>query len=170
MWSFNFSMRFFILIFALLMILSTGYAQSLEKANKVVIEKSARTLTLYSDSRVIAAFKIALGRSPIGEKECDGDNKTPEGVFRVTEHKANSAYHRALRLSYPEASNTMAAAAKGCKPGSDIMIHGIRNGFGWVGRWHRLFDWTRGCVALTNEEIEKVWELVSDSTIVEIKA
>jgi murein L,D-transpeptidase YafK len=169
MWRYNFGMRLFILIFALLIILPIGNTQTIEKANKVVIEKSVRTLTLYSDFRVIAAFKIALGRSPIGAKACDGDNKTPEGVFRVTEHKVNSAYHRALRLSYPEVFNTRVAAAKGCKPGSEIMIHGIRNGFGWVGRWHSLFNWTKGCVALTNDEIEKVWELVPDGTLVEIK-
>ena len=158
-------MQLIILIFALLMIQHIVYAQPLEKADKVVIEKSARTLTLFSGSEQIAAFKIALGRSPIGAKKCEGDNKTPEGVFHITEHKANSAYHRALRLSYPEETNIAAAAAKGCKPGSNIMIHG-RNG----GRRHRQLDWTKGCVALTNAEIDKVWELIaSDRTLVEIK-
>ena len=157
-------------LLSFMIVFSISFAQPQEKANKVIIEKSARTLKLYSDLREIAIFNISLGRSSMGAKECDGDNRTPEGIFRVTEHKENSAYHRALRLSYPELANIKVAEAIGCKPGSDIMIHGIRNGFGWVGRWHRLLDWTRGCVALTNEEIEKVWELVPDGTLVEIKA
>jgi murein L,D-transpeptidase YafK len=139
------------------------------KATRVVIEKSKRIMKLYAGNTELASFEVSLGRTPTGAKECEGDNKTPEGVFHVTEHKENSAYYRSLRLSYPEQKNIEIAKTIGCKPGSDIMIHGIKNGLGWLGRWHRLLNWTKGCIALTNEEIEKVWNLVPNGTPVEIK-
>lgn len=127
-------------------------------------------MRLYAGKTELASFEISLGRNPVGAKECEGDNKTPEGLFRVTEHKENSTYYRSLRLSYPEQKNMELAKIIGCNPGGDIMIHGIRNGFGWLGRWHRFLDWTQGCIALTNEEIEKIWRLVPNGTIVDIKA
>jgi murein L,D-transpeptidase YafK len=145
-------------------------SDELKTVDRVVIVKSKRTMQLFEGKVEIASFEVSLGRSPEGSKECDGDNKTPEGLFRVTEHKADSTYYRSLRLSYPELVNTEAAKTKGCLPGSDIMIHGIRNGFGWIGRFHRILDWTRGCIAVTNEEIEKIWVLVPDGATVEIKA
>lgn len=138
-------------------------------ADKVVVEKSLRKIRLYSGTRELAVFPISLGRSPIGAKECEGDNKTPEGIFRVLEHKRDSAYFLSLRLSYPEPTNLAIAANKGCKPGLDVMIHGMRNGFGWLGRAHLWWDWTRGCIAVTNEEMAKIWALVPDGAIVEIK-
>ncbi|NJA07971.1 L,D-transpeptidase family protein [Methylococcaceae bacterium WWC4] len=148
---------------------SAIYAEQNPISDMVVVEKSKRLLTVYAGYNPIASFKVALGRSPIGAKECAGDNKTPEGLFRVTEHKANSNYHRALRLSYPERIQSEFALAKGCEPGGDIMIHGLRNGLGWIGKFHSLMDWTRGCIALTNEEIEQIWALVPDGTKVEIR-
>lgn len=137
--------------------------------DKVVVEKSSRKMRLYSGASEIAVFPVSLGRSPVGAKACEGDNKTPEGVFRVLEHKSDSAYYLSLRLSYPEPGNIASAAAKGCKPGSDVMIHGMRNGFGWLGRTHLWRDWTRGCIAVTNEEMKKIWALVPDGAVVEIK-
>lgn len=124
---------------------------------------------LYAGAREIAVFPISLGRTPVGSKECEGDNKTPEGIFRVVEHKRDSAYFRSLRLSYPESANVARAAAKGCKPGTDVMIHGMRNGFGWLGRAHLWWDWTRGCIAVSNDEMAKIWALVLDGALVEIK-
>ena len=160
--------RLLLIVFALF-----SMAASAEKlptpVDKVVVEKSSRKMRLYSGASELAVFPVSLGRSPAGAKECEGDNKTPEGVFRVLEHKRDSAYFLSLRLSYPEPVNVASAAAKGCKPGSDVMIHGMRNGFGWLGRAHLWWDWTRGCIAVTNEEMTKIWALVPDGAVVEIK-
>lgn len=110
------------------------------KIDRIVIKKSKRTLTLFVGTQPIKQYTMALGRVPIGTKEKEGDKKTPEGIYRVVVHKADSAFHRALRLSYPEAPDLARAQASGANPGSDIMIHGIRNGLGWIGRLHRISD------------------------------
>jgi murein L,D-transpeptidase YafK len=138
------------------------------KADKIVIEKSARRLYLLHGEKMLVSYRIALGRSPKGRKTRQGDNKTPEGVYRIDFRNANSRYHKALHISYPNAEDKAAARKLGVPAGGDIMIHGIANGWGWVGRLHHLLDWTRGCIAVTNSEIEEIWRLVDDGTIVEI--
>lgn len=139
------------------------------QVDRIVISKSERTLRAYAGGEQVVAFDVALGRKP-RRKQCEGDGRTPEGVYAVVGRKANSAYHRALRLSYPSRADRTEARAKGCRPGGDIMIHGLRNGFGWLGRYHATANWTRGCIAVTNEEIEILWDLVPDGTPVEIQA
>ncbi|MHC1741879.1 MAG: murein L,D-transpeptidase family protein [Syntrophobacteraceae bacterium] len=139
------------------------------KADRVVVEKSARRLTLLQQGAPVRAYSIALGRSPLGHKEREGDGRTPEGLYRIDSVKLDSAYHRALHISYPDARDAEAARKKGCSPGGAIMIHGIRNGLGWVGRLHRLVDWTAGCIAVTDREIEELWRAVPVGTPIEIK-
>jgi murein L,D-transpeptidase YafK len=139
------------------------------RVDRVVIAKAARRLDLRLGQNVIASYEVSLGWNPVGPKEREGDRKTPEGLYRITEHKANSSYHKALRLSYPSEADTARARTRGVNPGSDIMIHGIRNGLGWLGKIHRVVDWTAGCVALTDAEIDQLWVAVPDGTIVEIK-
>lgn len=136
------------------------------QADLVVIEKAARTLTLYVHGRTLASYRVALGAAPIGTKECKGDNRTPEGFYKVSGRKADSDFHRALRLSYPSDHDIARARALGCDPGGDIMIHGLRVD---VGAEHLASDWTRGCVAVTNREIEEIWERVPDGVRVEIR-
>lgn len=138
-------------------------------ADRVVIEKSARRLILYAHGEPLKYYRVALGRSPIGPKVRQGDNKTPEGLYAIDGHKKNSLYHLALHISYPNASDIARAKSLGVPPGGDIMIHGITNWLGWVGRLHRRFDWTRGCIAVTDWEIEEIWRVVPDGTVVEIK-
>ena len=134
----------------------------------VLIEKSNRQLILKSGAKVIASYKVALGGSPIGAKQCQGDNKTPEGDYTISGRNPGSAYHRSLRVSYPNANDRKNAKRLGCSPGGDIMIHGLPNGQGWLGSSHRLHDWTLGCIAVTNEEIEAIWKAVPDGTKVRI--
>lgn len=141
----------------------------LQPADRVVIEKAHRTLTLYAGERKLAAFQVALGREPVGRKQCRGDNRTPEGLYRVAGRKENSDFHRALRISYPSERDVARARAAGCEPGGDIMIHGLKPDWAALGKWHRRDDWTRGCIAVTNEEIEKIWALVPDGVEVEIR-
>lgn len=146
-----------------------GHPEETVVADRVLIVKSKRSMKLLANGKVLKAYRISLGRTPLGHKQCEGDNRTPEGLYTVIEHKGDSAYHLALRLSYPGPDDMAAAAAKGCSPGGNIMIHGLGTE-SWIRRAHLQRDWTRGCIALTNEEIEEVWELVPNGTIVEIRS
>jgi murein L,D-transpeptidase YafK len=118
---------------------------------------------------VVKTYRIALGAAPVGPKERQGDHKTPEGTYFISGRNANSQYHRSLRVSYPSAEDRARAAKRGVSPGGDIMIHGLPNGYGWVGRGHLSKDWTEGCIAVTDPEIEEIWSLVADGTPVEIR-
>lgn len=138
-------------------------------ADKILIEKKARRLTLLSKGRVLKTYKIALGSNPIGPKEMQGDNKTPEGIYVIDSRNRDSRYHISLHISYPNEKDKKRAKELGVSPGGDIMIHGIKNDFSWVGDFHSESDWTNGCIAVTNEEIEEIDRLVPDGTIVEIR-
>jgi len=137
--------------------------------DKVIIEKKARRLTLLSKENVIKTYKIALGRHPEGAKEKDGDNKTPEEIYKIDSRNEKSAYHLSLHISYPNETDIKRAKELGVSPGKNIMIHGMRNGLGWLGRFHTWINWTKGCIAVTNKEIEEIYKLVPIGTVVEIK-
>ena len=138
-------------------------------AYRIVIEKSARTLTLFSGNRTLKVYRIALGANARGPKQQHGDGRTPEGTYVIDGRNKNSAYHRALHVSYPNAEDRRRARERGVSPGGAIMIHGLRNGMGAIGKAHVLRDWTQGCIAVTNEEIEEIWRLVPNGTRVVIK-
>jgi len=138
-------------------------------ADRILIEKNARRLTLFSKGKQLKSYPIALGGNPDGPKERQGDNKTPEGIYRIESRNRNSSYHLALRISYPNEQDKKRAKQLGVSPGSDIMIHGIKNGFSWVGGLHTEVDWTKGCIAVTDEEIEEIEKLVPNGTTVEIR-
>jgi murein L,D-transpeptidase YafK len=138
-------------------------------ADRIIIEKKARRLTLFSKGQQIKAFKVALGRNPVGPKEKEGDNKTPEGVYTIDSRNTKSRYHLSLHISYPSPQDIQRAKSHGGSPGGNVMIHGLMNGFGWVGGFHRWIDWTKGCVAVTNPEIEEIARLVPNGTPVEIR-
>lgn len=138
-------------------------------ADRIVVEKSARRLTLYSHGMPLKSYRVSLGRQPIGAKQREGDQKTPEGVYAIDVKNAGSAFHRALHVSYPNARDRARAAAMGAAPGGDIMIHGLVNGLGFLGRMQRFRDWTAGCVALTNREVDELWRAVPVGTPVEIR-
>jgi tetratricopeptide (TPR) repeat protein len=138
-------------------------------ADKILIEKKARRLTLISKGEVLKTYKIALGGNPIGPKESQGDNKTPEGTYCIDAKNKDSHYHRSLHISYPNEKDKKRARALGVPPGGNIMIHGIKQGFSWVGDAHTEVDWTKGCIAVTDEEIEEIDKLAPNGTIVEIR-
>ena len=140
-----------------------------ESADKVLIEKKERQLTLLSKGEVIKAYKIALGGNPVGPKERQGDNKTPEGTYIIDSRNRDSGYHLSLHISYPNEKDKMRAKELGVSPGGDIMIHGIKNGLSWVGAFHAEVDWTKGCIAVTDEEMDEIDKLVPNGTIVEIR-
>jgi len=145
------------------------FALRKEPADKILIEKKERRLMLLSRGEVLKTYKIALGGNPIGPKERRGDNKTPEGTYIVDSRNKDSGYHLSLHISYPNEKDKKRARELGVSPGGDIMIHGIKNGFSWVGDSHTEVDWTKGCIAVTDEEIEEIDKLAPNGTIVEIR-
>lgn len=146
-------------------------AHAIEKGSvdKILVEKGARRMTLVSHGEVLKNYRIALGGDPVGHKAKQGDNKTPEGTYVIDGRNKGSRYHLSLRISYPNDSDRRRARELGVNPGGDIMIHGIKNGFSWVGDAHAELDWTQGCIAVTNEEIEEINKLAPNGTIVEIR-
>ncbi len=139
------------------------------KADAILIFKSKRELQLLHEGKVLKSYKVSLGGVPTGAKERQGDHKTPEGIYAITGRNAASKFHRSLRISYPNEKDRKRAASLGVSPGGDIMIHGLPNGYGWIGRGHLSRDWTDGCIAVTDEEIEEIWRAVPDGTRVEIR-
>src|SRR6185369_13147684 len=115
-------------------------------ADKILIEKKERRLTLISKDKELKTYKIALGGNPDGPKERQGDNKTPEGTYIIDSRNSDSRYHLSLHISYPNEKDRKRAKQLGVSPGGDIMIHGIKNGFSWVGDLHTGVDWTKGCI------------------------
>jgi murein L,D-transpeptidase YafK len=126
--------------------------------------KSAHTLTLMKGTLELRTYKIAIGRNPVGAKTQRGDHKTPEGEYVIDAMKSSSRFHRALHLSYPNVADRDRAQAAGVNPGGDVEIHGIQNGLGWIGSLHRSIDWTDGCIAVTDDEIEDIWKRVGVGT------
>lgn len=139
------------------------------KIDKVLILKKERKLLLLCGDKEVRSYRIALGGNPVGPKTSKGDNRTPEGFYTVDGRNAASQYHRSLHVSYPNAQDRARAQKLGKNPGGDIFIHGLPNGQGWIGQAHVLHDWTLGCIAVTNEEIEEIWTFVPNGTVVEIR-
>ena len=137
--------------------------------DRIVVEKSARKLSVFRDGKNVKTYRIALGRNPVGPKQEEGDMKTPEGSYKIDSRNPQSSFHLALHISYPSEDDNNRAALRGVSAGSDIMIHGIQNGRGWIGAFHRWKDWTLGCVAVTDEEIEELWRVTADGTTIEIR-
>ncbi len=137
--------------------------------DRIVIEKKARRLMLISKGDVIKTYKIALGGNPNGPKVRQGDDKTPEGTYIIDSRNKDSHYHLALHISYPNDNDRKRAKELGVSPGGNIMIHGIKEGFSWVGDAQSEVDWTKGCIAVTDEEIEEIDKLAPNGTIVEIR-
>jgi murein L,D-transpeptidase YafK len=142
---------------------------TLPKADKIIVFKSQRLMKLYKNDQVLKSYKIALSSSSKGHKQQAGDKKTPEGNYLICGKNPNSKYHKSLRISYPNEADRKAAAERGDNPGSDIMIHGLWSKLAFFGKAHVLHDWTLGCVAVTNDEIDEVWQMVDAGTRIEIR-
>ena len=138
-------------------------------ADRVVVLKKERTLELLSLGKVIKTYKVALGGDPVGPKTRRGDHKTPEGVYVLDSRNPHSQFYKSIHISYPNPRDRAAARRLGVSPGGDIFVHGLPRGYGYVGAAHRLRDWTDGCIAVTNEEIDEIWQAVPDGTPIEIR-
>jgi len=139
------------------------------QADRIVIVKSARTMTLLSGANVLKTYKVALGAVPVGPKRVEGDHKTPEGNYVIDAKNAHSQFHLSLHISYPSEADQQRARSAGARPVGAIMIHGLAKSFAFLGPLHRQTDWTDGCIAVTNAEIEEIWKLVPVGTRVEIQ-
>ncbi len=137
--------------------------------DNLVVYKSKRQLLAYSSGQLIKTYKISLGRHPIGDKEFEGDKKTPEGLYFINNKNPNSGYHKNLGISYPDKADIEHAKRLGKPTGGDVKIHGLRNKTGFIGKFHRWYDWTIGCIALTDEEIDELYNAVKIGTRIEIK-
>ena len=137
--------------------------------DNIIVCKSKREMSVYSNGELLKTYKISLGRQPIGHKEFEGDKKTPEGIYSINDKNPNSGYHKNLGISYPDKNDMENAKQFGKSAGGNIKIHGFRNGIGFVGKFHRWFDWTLGCIAVTNQEIDELYDTVKIGTRIEIK-
>jgi murein L,D-transpeptidase YafK len=137
-------------------------------ADRIVVEKSARAMKLMRGDEVLKTYKVALGHQPVGPKERTGDHKTPEGTYVIDFKNPQSRFHRALHVSYPNSADRERARKLGVEPGGNIEIHGLQPKFAWMGQLHREMDWTDGCIAVTDAEIQEIWQLVPVGTSLKI--
>jgi murein L,D-transpeptidase YafK len=156
-------------VLTVLLCLSLGLPAQTKTPDRILIEKSARTLKLMRGSEILKTYKVALGTQPVGPKERQGDHRTPEGIYAVDGKNPNSQFYRALHISYPNPADREHARRLGTSPGGDVEIHGLGKSYGWIGEGHRMKDWTDGCIAVTNEEIDEIFPLVAVGTRIEIR-
>jgi murein L,D-transpeptidase YafK len=140
-----------------------------QRANVILVEKQARRLTLLRDGKPLKTYAVSLGGDPLGHKQQEGDSRTPEGRYTIDFKNERSRFHLSMRVSYPNADDRESARKRGVPPGSDIMIHGLPNGMGFIGRLSLARDWTDGCIAVTNSEVEEIWSMVEVGTPIDIR-
>jgi len=154
----------------LLTSLSFAFAEKPGTAvDRVVVYKHRRRLVLLSDGKELRSYKIALGGEPSGPKMRQGDHRTPEGLYVLDSRNANSHFYKAFHISYPSSKDIAAARKLGVSPGGDIMLHGLPKEYAFVGKAHTLHDWTDGCIAVSNDEMDEIWKLVRVGTPIDIK-
>jgi murein L,D-transpeptidase YafK len=134
------------------------------RADRVVLHKSARELVLLRQGLELKRYAVSLGGNPLGHKQREGDERTPEGQYVLDYRNPKSSFYRSLHISYPNAADKNRAKQAGYDPGGMVMIHGLRRDLGWLGRLHRITNWTNGCVAVTNLEMDELWGAIQDGT------
>ncbi|MBN1997030.1 L,D-transpeptidase family protein [candidate division KSB1 bacterium] len=139
------------------------------RIDKIILYKSKHQMILVKEGETVKEYRVALGKNPVGHKMQQGDNRTPEGVYLIDYKNPKSRFLFALHISYPDDNDKRIADQKKLNPGGEILIHGLKKGLGFIGRLHRFYDWTGGCIAVTNSEIEEIYRVTPVGTIVEIK-
>jgi len=143
-------------------------ADAADTVDLVRVDKSERRMELVSEGAVVRSYPIALGANPIGHKQRQGDERTPEGRYVLDWRNPKSAFTRSIHISYPNSADEAAARKAGVDPGGMIMIHGQSKGFGWWSWLFQMFDWTNGCIAVTDEQMLEIWDMVRNGTPIEI--
>jgi len=157
------------LLIVLLLILQTANGESAQKADAVLVIKSEKRLYLMDKGERFASFPVTFGAEPVGHKQAQGDERTPEGHYKLDYKNPNSKFYKSIHISYPNAKDRAKARRLGVDPGGDIMIHGQANGWEWATSIVQLFSWTDGCIALSNEDMDQVWAAVDPGTPIEIR-
>ena len=174
--------KILLLIFILILVLITaGYFmeqkkeykidESLKgKVNLILVEKSKRQLSIYHDDELLKTYKISLGKNPVGHKQFEGDSKTPEGIYFIDGKNPKSRYFLNLGISYPNEEDKEYAAKHNKSAGGDIKIHGLPNGFSMAKPLFDIYgDWTEGCIAVSNENMAELYDIIDIGTKIEIK-
>jgi murein L,D-transpeptidase YafK len=138
-------------------------------ADRVVVEKASRKLHLLKDGKPLRTFRIALGMQPVGDKQREGDFRTPEGTYLLDRRNPNSEYFLSIHISYPSNSDAVEARERGLDPGGAIMIHGQPNEPTRSEAYYRTQDWTNGCIAVSNSDMIDIWLMIPDNTPIEIR-
>lgn len=157
------------LIIGLLLILQTANGMSGQKADAVLVIKNEGRLYLMHKGERFASFSVTFGGEPTGHKQMQGDERTPEGQYELDYKNPNSKFYKSIHISYPNAKDRANARKLGVDPGGDIMIHGQTNGWEWAAPFMQLFSWTDGCIALSNKDMDRVWEAIDPGTPIEIR-
>lgn len=152
-----------------LLVLPKKSAPITGKVDKVVVIKSERKMHLIQKGKIVRSYTIALGDNPVGHKQQEGDERTPEGNYALDWRNSKSTCYKSIHISYPDKKDIERAQKRGVSPGGNIMIHGLHNSLKKMGRFHHLDDWTDGCIAVTNEEMDEIWEVVKYGTKIEIR-
>jgi len=156
------------LLFSIVFLFSPTLSYANELADLIVVMKSKRVMLLMKEGKVLKAYRISLGKVPVGKKTVQGDGKTPEGRYYIEGRNPHSNFYKSLKISYPNEEDLLRATRLGINPGGSIMIHGLSKKVEYLGKYHILDDWTEGCIAVTNEEMDEIWQIVPDGTPIEI--
>jgi murein L,D-transpeptidase YafK len=156
-------------IFLIFFLLIPTIAFGIEKADSILVIKSEGKLYLKKEGKVLKKYHVVFGANPIGHKQQEGDERTPEGKYILDYKKPNSSFYRSIHISYPNTDDKNRAKEKGIKPGGQIMIHGQKNGFERFSFIVQRFNWTDGCIALSNDDMDEIWNAVSVGTPIEIR-
>jgi len=146
----------------------TSSDAAISPVERVVVYKSRHTMQLLRGNEVIRSYRVALGRNPLGRKCMEGDYRTPEGTYIIDRRNKESRFHKSLHISYPNDRDLVRARTHRVSPGGKIMIHGLPKGFEDLGDFHFRRNWTKGCIAVNNTEIDEIWRLVADGTPITI--
>jgi murein L,D-transpeptidase YafK len=156
------------MLLVLAFIVSGPCVANKNEVGSVFVDKSDKKMYLIANGKRLKEYDVVFGSNPKGHKQEEGDGRTPEGKYILDYKKADSAFYRAIHISYPDEEDKADAKKRGVNPGGLIMIHGQKNGYGWLSWLMQWFNWTDGCIAVSNSEMDELWQLVKVGTPIEI--
>ncbi len=155
-------------IILIILLLSPTFVFGIEKADMVLVIKSESKLYLKKDGKTLEEYHVAFGANPKGHKQKEGDERTPEGKYILDYKKEDSSFYKSIHISYPNEADKKNAKESSVNPGGFIMIHGQKNGLGWLSFITQRFNWTDGCIAVSNSAMDEIWQAVDVGTPIEI--
>jgi murein L,D-transpeptidase YafK len=159
----------FLTLLCTVLVMTSDCLGGAPQADRVLVVKNERKLYLLCNGGILKSYRVALGRQPAGHKVCQGDCRTPEGSYILDRRDAHSRFYHSIHISYPGCQDIATAKKKGVNPGKDIMIHGLPRGFEELGELQAERDWTKGCIAVSNAQMDEIWRLVPDGTPIETR-